>query len=247
MDFTWEELTEEERAQHYADWQAGKGLIGGDPRRRPGFDRLPDWGLNRPFFRALALDDARGENGPKLRDALSRAQPLEVEIGFGRGDFILDRAQRHPHRLLIGYEVKTKAARLALGRVERLGLDNLWLSDDDVRVSLPAAIPDGRIDAVHVLFPDPWWKEQHRVKRLFSPPFVDLLAQKLRPGGLLHFKSDVEPYGELVRYLLAQHPDFSDHQPALAERVGPHVPTHREHWCQQHGKPVWAFIFERRS
>jgi tRNA (guanine-N7-)-methyltransferase len=96
MDFAWEELTEEERAQAYADWQAGRGLIGGDPRQRPGSHLLPAWGVNQPFFRTLALDDPAGDNGSKLRALLASDAPLEVEIGFGRGDFLLDRAKRYP-------------------------------------------------------------------------------------------------------------------------------------------------------
>ncbi len=247
MDFTWEELSEEERRRHYELWEAGKGLIGGDPRKRPHADRLPDWGLNRYFFRTLALDDPRGWNGERLRADLASDRPLEIEIGFGRGDFILDRARRHPDRVFIGYEVRTKAARLALQRAEKLGLTNLWISDDDARFSLPRLIPDGRVDMVHILFPDPWWKKQHKVKRLFSPPFVDLLAAKLRPGGVLHVKTDVAGYGELVRYLVEHHPAFKPHDPRLAERIGPHLPTHREFWCHEHGLPVWVYYFERRE
>lgn len=245
MDFAWEEVSAEERAQLYVDWQAGKGLIGGHPKHRPGYDRLPAWGLNRPLFRAFALDDPRGWNGDRLRADLASGRPLEIEIGFGRGDFLLDRAQRYPERLFFGYEVKTKATRLALQRVERLELENLWLSDDDVRVSLPEVVPNERVEMMHVLFPDPWWKEQHKIKRLFSPPFVDLLAEKLQPGGLLHFKSDVEQYNEFVRYLVGQHPSFGEHDPALAERLGDHAPTHREYWCQEHNLPVWASYFAR--
>lgn len=73
------------------------------------------------------------------------------------------------------------------------------------------------------MFYDPWWKPQHFVKRLFSPPFVDLLAAKLQAGGLLHFKSDVEEYWDLVRYLVEGHGDFSPHNPALADRIGPYA------------------------
>ncbi len=247
MDFTWEELTDAKRAQHFADWQAGKGLIGGDPRKRPHFDILPAWGLDRPFVRALALNDSRAANGERFRHEIASARPLEIEIGFGRGDFLLDRAARMPARPFVGFEVKTKAVRLALRRVEKRGLENLWLSDDDVRVGLPLAIPDRRVDAMHVLFPDPWWKAQHKLKRLFSPPFVDLLAAKIRPGGYLHFKSDVEQYGQLVRHLLSRHAAFCDHRPELAARVGPYVPTHREHWCHENGKPVWVYYFPRRD
>ena len=245
MDFAWEELTPTQRARHYADWQAGKGLIGGDPRQRPNFDILPPWGMDRPFVRALALDDRRAANGELFRQGIVRARPLEIEIGIGRGDFLLDRAERMPERMFIGFEVRTKAVRLTLRRLEKQGLENLWLSDDDARVGLSHAIPDRRVDAVHVLFPDPWWKAQHKVKRLFSPPFVDLLAAKMRSGGYLHVKSDVEQYCDMVRHLLSHHPAFSDHSPELADRIGPYLPTHREHWCRENGMPVWACCFAR--
>lgn len=246
MDFTWEELTETERQQAYADWAAGRGLIGGDPRQRPDSNRLPLWGLGQPFFRALALDDPRSDNGARWRAALAAGKPLEIELGYGRGDFLLDRAQRYPDRLFLGYEVKTKATRLCLARIERMKLANLWLSDDDCRFNLPRVTSDGTVDAFHILFPDPWWKEQHKVRRLFSPPFVDLLAEKLRSGGLLFFKSDVQEYGELVRYLVEQHPAFRPHDPALAGQIGEHLPTHREFWCSQHQLPVFTYYFARR-
>ncbi len=245
MEFMWEEWSTERRQQAYADWAIGRGLIGGDPRQRPDAHLLPPWGIDKPFFRALALDDERGNNGRALRAALASEQPLEIEIGYGRGDFLLDRAHRHPQTLFIGYETKTKATRLCLNRVERLTLTNLWLSDDDCRFNLPRVIPDSRVDMFHVLFPDPWWKAQHQVKRLFSPPFVDLLAAKLRSGGLLFFKSDVAEYGEMVRALVEAHGAFAGHDPALAEHIGRYAPTHREHWCLENGRPVFAFYFER--
>lgn len=246
MDFTWETLTPEEHEQAYADWQAGKGLIGGNPLQRPGATLLPDWGLNQPFVRALALDDERGNNGERLKENLASDQPLEIEIGFGRGDFLLDRAHRYPERFFLGYETKTKASRLCLQRLERKGIQNFWVSDDDCRFSLPRLIPAGRVETFHILFPDPWWKPQHQVKRIFSPPFVELMATKLRSGGLLFFRSDVEQYNEWVRYLVGQQGAFRPHDPALAERIGDHVPTHREHWCKRNDRPVFSSYFERR-
>src|SRR5690349_14936195 len=169
MNFAWEELSEEARQQAYADWQAGKGLIGGDPHQRPDSHLLPNWALGQPFFRALAMADWRGENGAQLTALLASDVQVEVEVGFGRGDFLLDRARRHPQTLLIGYETKNKATRLMLQRIARYDLANLWVSDDDVRFNLPLVIGDGRLAAVHILFPDPWWKPGHHVKRVFSP------------------------------------------------------------------------------
>ena len=119
------------------------------------------------------------------------------------------------------------------------------MSDDDCRFNMPRVLSDHCVDIVHVLFPDPWWKDQHRLKRLFSPPFVDLLAAKLRVGGLLHFKSDVKEYCELVSYLVSQHEAFSTDQPVLASHIGAYAPTHREHWCHAHDRPVYAYYFSR--
>ena len=191
----------------------------------------------------LALDDHRAANGVQFRRQIGGARPLEIEIGFGRGDFLLDRSARMPDQLFIGFEVKTKAVRLALSRLEKQSLENLWLSDDDARVGSPDGDPRSPRQRSSRAFPDPWWKAQHKVKRLFSPPFVDLLAAKLRPGGYLHLKTDVEQYGELVRHLLSGHPAFCDHRPDLAGRVGPYRPTHREHWCQENGMPVVGVLF----
>ncbi|MEZ4735250.1 MAG: hypothetical protein R3E79_49780 [Caldilineaceae bacterium] len=95
MAFAWEEWTEEERQKAYTNWAAGRGLIGGDPRHRPGAYQLPLWGIDRPFFRALALEDSRGANKERLTARLGAPTPLEIEIGYGRGDFLLDRARQH--------------------------------------------------------------------------------------------------------------------------------------------------------
>ncbi len=63
MDFAWEELSDEAHAQAYADWEAGKGLIGGDPRRRPGSRAAAGVGHRPPFLPRFCLDDPRGHNG----------------------------------------------------------------------------------------------------------------------------------------------------------------------------------------
>src|SRR4051812_38899675 len=81
MNFAWEELSEEARQQAYADWQAGKGLIGGNPHQRPNSHLLPAWGVDQPFFRALAMEDEQGKNGARLAALLASDVPAEVEVG----------------------------------------------------------------------------------------------------------------------------------------------------------------------
>ena len=169
-----------------------------------------------------------------LGSILASDRSVEVEIGYGRGDFLLDRAQRHPHTLFLGYETKTKATRLCLQRVERFQIENLWLSDDDCRFNMPRTFADGRVDAVHILFPDPWWKPQHKSQAaLFATVRRSVGGQASAPVACLYFKSDVQEYGEFVRYLVEQHGDFQAHDPSLAARLGDQALTHREHWCRQ--------------
>ncbi len=162
---------------------------------RPGASTSPSFGSWHWTIRA-------GTTAPSCGLRWLQRHPLEIEIGYGRGDFLLDRARRHPERTLPRLRDQDQGHPPAPAPDPAAQLQNLWVSDDDARFNLPRVVPDGRVDACHVLFPDPWWKTQHRVKRLFSPPFVELVAAKLRPGGLLYFKSDVEEYGELVRYLV---------------------------------------------
>ncbi len=98
MDFAWEELSDEEARPGLRRLGGGQGLIGGDPRRRPNPSHLlPAW-ASTVRFSALALDDARGQNGSAAGAA--RLDRPEAEIGFGRGDFLLDRA--YPDTLFLG-------------------------------------------------------------------------------------------------------------------------------------------------
>ncbi len=66
-----------------------------------------------------------------------------------------------------------------------------------------------------MLYPDPWWKRRHQVKRLFTLPFLDLVHDLLAPGGLLHVRSDVEGYAEYIEQVVAEHGGFTANDPAL--------------------------------
>jgi tRNA (guanine-N7-)-methyltransferase len=113
MDFAWEELTDDDRVRAYADWEAGKGLIGGDPRHRPGSQLLPAWGIDRPFFRALALDDARGSNGATpAQPAWHRISRWRSRSAMGAATSCSTGRSVSRNTSFIGYETKIKATRL---------------------------------------------------------------------------------------------------------------------------------------
>ncbi len=228
-----------------AIWQRqeteGKGLIGGDPARRP-FWRHPQPPEPAPWYR-------HGLASPEHRQRLHRfltAAPLEIEIGAGDGRFILAWAQRHPQRHFFAFEVRWKYTHRIYERSQRLGLHNLWVSDNDARVVIPEVVPDESVAVFHILMPDPWWKPKHQAKRLIAPWFVDVLARKLQPGGILRVETDVEGYPEFVRQVVEAHPAFAAHDPALGERFAAAPLSTRQIWCREHGVPVYRLFFRKR-
>lgn len=238
MTYSWsEEQFAESRPEH-------TGLLGGDPHRRPGHDKAPEWSINQPFVRALMADAPEAGNRIAYREFLAAHALLEIEIGVGRGDFLLARAARLPDRGFLGFEVKTGAAAKLVQRIAVANLSNLWISDDDARFGMPLLCPEGTMEAIHILFPDPWWKPGHVRRRLFTPAFMETLARQLRPGGMLHVRSDVPALLDSVRFLASASGRFVA-DGSLQASVEPYSPTHREEWCADHGLQVHTAFFRR--
>ena len=238
MEFRWEPLTAEDQRRILRDWQRGKGLLGGNPRLRPSDSIAPAWAEGQPFIRALMLDAPETPAAVRFLEQRDAAPSIELEIGPARADFILNRARHHPNTLFLGVEVLTAAVRRALARRARQELDNIWFCDDDVRFALPRLCTRHSLTAVHLLFPDPWWKRRHEHRRLMTPPFLSQLAEHMAPGGLLHVRSDVPEFMAWTEWLVEQSPDFQPPDMTLACRVEPYQPTHRELWCRSHGFPI---------
>jgi tRNA (guanine-N7-)-methyltransferase len=130
----------------------------------------------------------------------------EVEIGFGKGRYLLRRAEEQPHLRFLGIEMAAAYYRLAGRRMQRRSLTNLALVRGEALFVLAAVLPPGFASAVHVYFPDPWPKVRHHKRRLFDPETVDLVLGLLRPGGVLFFATDHLDYGSTVQGILESHP-----------------------------------------
>ena len=150
-----------------------------------------------------ALVPGEGEAGT-AHDA--GAAPWEVELGFGKGRYLLRRAMGEPQTRFLGIEIADEYFRLLLGRARRRGVRNLLAVRGEAQTILAAVLPRGFARAVHVYFPDPWPKARHQRRRLFDAQSVDLVLSLLRPGGTLWFATDFLAYGEAVAALLAGHP-----------------------------------------
>ena len=141
-----------------------------------------------------------------LAEWLPRDRPWEVELGFGKGRYLLRRAREEPEGRFLGIEVVSKYFHLVRRRMRHRGIDNLVLLRGEALYLLATALPRGFAAAVHVYFPDPWPKARHQKRRLFDADTVDLVLGLLAPGGRLFFATDFTEYGGRVARLLAAHP-----------------------------------------
>ncbi len=122
------------------------------------------------------------------------ARPLELDIGCGKGMYISAAAAATPERNFIGVELRGKYARYTASRLARRRLTNAISVKADAERLLREDLPPDSIAAIHVYFPDPWWKARHKKRRIMNADFLKQVERVLQPGGKLHFWTDVEEY-----------------------------------------------------
>ncbi len=136
------------------------------------------------------------------RTWFGREAGLELELGAGRGDFIIARAAANPDCDFLAVELDTQVAQLMAVRAGRRGLANLRILRMDARSLVNLMLPARRLDACHIYFPDPWPKGRHVKHRLFTPYFAQSLTRVLAPDAPLHVATDVGDYAAAIFTML---------------------------------------------
>ncbi len=154
---------------------------------------------------------------------------LEIEVGSGKGLFVLTESGRVSDRNFLGNEAARKYCRFAAYRLAQHERDNARMLSGDGLALFKEFLPDACAVAVHVYFPDPWWKERHRRRRVMQPGFIADIQRVLKPKGIFHFWTDVEQYFEETVGLMQQHSDLSGPH-AVEERAAEHDMDYRTHF-----------------
>ncbi len=196
---------------------------------------LPRFGI--PFRQEpLDLVAQFGRSGPKI-----------LEIGFGMGETTARIAAAQPDVDFIGIEVHTPGVGALLQRVAESDLSNVRvIQHDAVEVVGEMLAPDS-LAGIHMFFPDPWPKKRHHKRRLIQPPFVALLASRLRPDGYLHLATDWEPYAEQMLEVLQAEPQLRNTVEGFAPRPEYRPQTKFEQRGIRLGHGVWDLMFRRRG
>ncbi len=120
--------------------------------------------------------------------------PLELDLGCGKGGFLLRLAERFPERQILGADVMLQRLRRVAKKVAQHELTNVQLLRASNLDLVAFQLPDNCVDRVHILCPDPWPKQSQRGRRLITSEFLVRTARVLRPGGILHLATDDQPY-----------------------------------------------------
>jgi tRNA (guanine-N7-)-methyltransferase len=173
--------------------------------------------------------------------------PVEIEVGFGKGLFLVTTAQANPNRNYLGIEIARKHQLYTATRLAKRSLGNVRVGQADARAFFRDRLLDGSLDGVHVYFPDPWWKTRHVKRRVFTEEFAGACQRVLRPGGLLHIATDVEAYFRVMLEHLARQTGL--HPLTLPEADEPRHDldflTNFERKSRKAGRAIYRGLYER--
>ncbi len=172
-----------------------------------------------------------------------RSAPLEVEIGSGKGRFLIEAARASPAHDFLGIERSLSYYRLCRRRVERAGLPNARMIRADARLFVETALAPGSVRAFHVYFPDPWPKKKQRKRRLLDGMFLEVAATRLEPGGLLRIATDHPDYGSGLGALLETVVSL---ERLSWDAVTAPPPTNYAIKYAREGRPIWRFLLRKR-
>lgn len=172
-----------------------------------------------------------------------------LEIGFGMGHSLAMMAQQNPTLNFIGIEVHRPGVGTLMNQLELQQASNVRLYQEDALEVLERCIPDASLIRVNLFFPDPWPKARHHKRRIVNTAFADLIARKLKPGGIFHLATDWENYKDHMLEVLTPHPLFLNLFAPHSCAPGPweRPETKFEARGKKLGHGVWDLVFKRRA
>lgn len=188
----------------------------------------------------------RGEiERPDWPEVFGREAPFAVDIGFGRGQFVIGLAEKHPEWNVVGLEIRDHLVDRMLEEAGEHGLTNVFGLVANANLHFDTLFPAKSVAFVSVNFPDPWFKKRHHKRRVVRPEFLDVVAGCMSSGGEFHAKSDYEPVAMEMLNHLNEHPRFENlvESGGLADGSTTGISTEREEHHGKRGQPIFHMHF----
>ena len=195
---------------------------------------------------SLRLEDIGGK---KFFDGIfGRPGPIHIEIGTGKGGFLLNEAKNQPDANFLGIEWARRYYRYAVDRIGRWGLKNVRIIRTDAVFFLTDFVPDHSVDCFHIYFPDPWPKKRHHKRRLFCPDNLKQLLRGLKTGGQLKIATDHAEYFEVIKGLIsAENNTLEEIEfiPTASAEIGEWVGTNFERKYLKQNIPIYTLALRK--
>lgn len=188
------------------------------------------------------------EDLPIAWDRFLPPGPMEVEIGYGGGDFLLALAQRSPQTRFIGIEHFGEGHRRLVAAMQKHGVRNILPLLGDAYIVLQLLFEEASLHAVYINCPDPWPKTRHAKRRLLTAEMFGLAARKLAPGGTLFVATDDAPYAQAAAKGFEKTPALESLHPGEPWTLESPYPTqtrYEKKWRAE-GRTMHYFIHRRR-
>ena len=179
-----------------------------------------------------------------------RTSPVHIEIGTGRGTFLVNQAQAHPQVNFLGIEWARRYYRYAVDRIGRWSLSNVRIIRTDAAGFLADFVPAGSVDCFHIYFPDPWPKKRHHKRRFLCPANTGDLLRCLKIGGCIKIATDYAGYFEQIQKVLAEKSDQLeeiDFLPTAGADEGEWVGTNFERKYLKEQRPIYTIAVKKNS
>ena len=199
-----------------------------DPSREGWDPLLPEAGLPRPLDWAAVYGDDH---------------PIEIEIGSGKGTFLVEAALRRPGTNFLSVEWARPYAEHVRDRIRRRGLANVRVVRADAARFVADHVPPGSVEVFHLYFPDPWPKKRHHKRRIVTADFVADVGRALAPGGEVRFVTDHAEYFEEAVSRFKESPSLEE-TPAPREMT---ELTNYERKYRAEGRPIYRARYRRRD
>lgn len=175
------------------------------------------------------------------------ADHVEVEIGSGKGLFLTSSALENPSIHFVGIELAGKFANRAAQRIAKAGANNATMLRGDAKQFLEKTIPSSIVSRVHVYFPDPWWRNKHKKRRVLNDQTLQDIQRVLVDGGEFHFWTDVLDYyehicGQVMDETALQGPRYVP-EPTATHSMD--YTTHFERRARLNSQPVYRAVFQK--
>ena len=155
---------------------------------------LPELNTPAKIFSDTQIALNQFEEKLNWEELYSLKGPVIVEIGSGKGRFIIKSAAENPDKNFLGIEKSLRYSRVLKKRAEKAGLTNFRLLNAEAGYFISKYVPENSVSEYHIYFPDHWPKKRHNKRRLINPAFLKAMTLSLKPGGCIYYATDFKNY-----------------------------------------------------